>query len=255
MSVQAMTWALEQQHVTEPSARHVLLCLANYAGPDGRAAFPSTGTLATDTGLAKRTVHRQLDQLESMGLIRRGNQAIPAAYIDRADRRPVCYDLAIERGDTAASRGVNGVTLVHERGDTVSPNPSFNPEAKSTPLPPSGGEDGDLLRSEAGKAAKPARKVAELETAKFAEFYQAYPRHEARPDAAKAWRKNNCEAQAERIIAEVKTRAAADPQWAKERKYIPLPATYLNGRRWEDQWRDGGDGGAAGLPDFMQGVR
>ncbi|NYF21938.1 hypothetical protein HDC36_003414 [Xanthomonas sp. JAI131] len=138
----------------------------------------------------------------------------------------------------------------------------FKQELKeaNNPLPPSGGEDRDLHlhlhRSEAGKAAKPTRKVAELETAKFAEFYQVYPRHEARPDAAKAWRKNNCEAMADRIVAELKTRTAEDPQWSKERKrYIPLPATYLNGRRWEDQWRDGGDGGSAGLPDFMQGVR
>ena len=46
MSVQAMTWALEQQEVGEPHARHVLLCLANYAGSAGRGAFPSAATLS-----------------------------------------------------------------------------------------------------------------------------------------------------------------------------------------------------------------
>lgn len=36
MSVQAMTWALEQQVVTDAAMRHVLLCLANYANEAGK---------------------------------------------------------------------------------------------------------------------------------------------------------------------------------------------------------------------------
>ena len=42
-----MSWALAlpKQTLENPSARHVLLCLANYAGSDGRGAFPSANTL------------------------------------------------------------------------------------------------------------------------------------------------------------------------------------------------------------------
>ncbi|WP_321842652.1 helix-turn-helix domain-containing protein [Burkholderia cepacia] len=140
MSVQAMTWAIEQQDIRDATARHVLLCLANYADADGKAAFPSTSRLEADTGLSESTIRRKLDVLEELGLIQKGNQAIVAAYIDRGDRRPVCYDMVIkkrgvvvtpgdERGVTVTATGChgdgNGVSLTSERGVTVTPNPSL----------------------------------------------------------------------------------------------------------------------------------
>lgn len=152
-----MTWAMEQQIVRDASARHVLLCLANYADHQGKAAFPSASTLVNDTGLSERTVRAKLDFLEQSGLIVKGNQAIVAAYIDRADKRPVCYDLHISRGAAVAGRSErganddatgcnsrsNGVQMTQERGAAVapntSPNPSSNPslkvEARASRLP------------------------------------------------------------------------------------------------------------------------
>ncbi len=140
MSVQAMTWALEQRFITDPTARHVLLCLSNYADKTGRGAFPSAKSLAADTGLSERTVRYKLDHLQQMGAIRLGNQAIAAAYIDRHDRRPVCYDLALDRGaadaprpserganedTTGCSSQQNGVQFTTERGAGAAANPSL----------------------------------------------------------------------------------------------------------------------------------
>ena len=84
-----MSWALSLpvQTLKDSSARHVLLCLANYAGSNGTGAFPSASTLAQDTGLSERTVRYKLDDLEKSGLIQKGNQAIAAVHIDRHDRR------------------------------------------------------------------------------------------------------------------------------------------------------------------------
>ena len=138
MSIQSMVWALEQQEIKDSTCRHVLLCLANYAGSDGRGAFPSALTLAVDTGLSERTVRYKLDALESAGLIRRGNQSIAAAYIDRHDRRPVVYDLIEKRGAADAPRSErgadedatgcsseqNGVQMKTERGAAAAPNTS-----------------------------------------------------------------------------------------------------------------------------------
>jgi hypothetical protein len=165
MSIQAMAWAMMQQVVTDASARHVLLVLANYAGDEGRAAFPSAVTLSRDTGLSERTVRSKLDLLESEGAIVKGNQAIAAAYIERADRRPVCYDLVLtltekpaaenaprddergaavagrmdERGANYAATGCNpcsnGVQPTHERGAAIVGNPSFNPSSKPSVNP------------------------------------------------------------------------------------------------------------------------
>ena len=137
-----MAWALAlpKQVLENPSARHVLLCLANYAGSDGRGAFPSAKTLSEDTGLGERTVRLKLDELEQSGFILRGNQAIAAAYIDRRDRRPVVFDLQIKRGAIAAPRNErgadngragcssqqNGVQEKAERGAAAAPNTLLN---------------------------------------------------------------------------------------------------------------------------------
>lgn len=141
MSVQAMSWALSlpTETLKDSSARHVLLCLANYAGSNGTGAFPSASTLAQDTGLSERTVRYKLDDLEQSGLIKKGNQAIAAVHIDRHDRRPVVYDLQILRGANPAPRSKrgaddatgckpqqNGVQPGTERGAAAAPNPSLN---------------------------------------------------------------------------------------------------------------------------------
>ncbi|WP_057412184.1 helix-turn-helix domain-containing protein [Pseudomonas amygdali] len=136
-----MSWALQIPRVTlsDSSARHVLLCLANYAGTDGRGAFPSATTLSEDTGLSERTVRSKLELLRASELIVPGNQALAAVYIERHDRRPVVYDLPIKRGAGIAprtERGAddstgckpqqNGVQNSTERGAKSAPNPSLN---------------------------------------------------------------------------------------------------------------------------------
>src|SRR5690606_6984357 len=115
VSVQAMAWALQiaKTELTDPTARHVLLCLANYAGVDGRGCFPAAAKLGENTGLSERTIRYKLDDLEAGGFIVRGNQALAAVYIERHDRRPVVYDLQLLRGASAApgsKRGANDVT-------------------------------------------------------------------------------------------------------------------------------------------------
>lgn len=140
MSVQSMSWALEQRDIVDATARYVLLVLANYADKNGRGAFPSSASISDDTGLSIRTVKYKLDHLLEIGVIRLGNQAIAGAYIDRHDRRPTVYDLCVERGAPAApgsERGANddrtgcssrqnGVQTTTERGAGAAPNPSIN---------------------------------------------------------------------------------------------------------------------------------
>lgn len=154
MSVEAMSWAMNQTVVTDSGARFVLVGLANHADKYGRHAFPSNKTLAEYTGLSGRTVTRKIADLLKLGVIREGNQAIVAAHIPRPDQRPVLYDIVMsedtpkrgdkssprsERGDNCAGTGcqsdANGVTSVQERGDTVSPEPSFKPSTEPSSKP------------------------------------------------------------------------------------------------------------------------
>jgi hypothetical protein len=52
----------------------VLAGLANRAGPDGTAVFPSVATLVCYTGLSGRTVRACLDRLAAEGIPRAGQQ-------------------------------------------------------------------------------------------------------------------------------------------------------------------------------------
>lgn len=70
----------------------------------------------------------------------------------------------------------------------------------------------------------------------FADFYSAYPKHESRQTALKAWNKLQPDELLRRKIFTAVARWSKSEQWTKDRgQFIPLPATWLNGRRWEDE--------------------
>lgn len=225
MSVQAISWALGQQIVTASSARHVLLCLANYAGEDGRNAFPSIARLCADTGLSERAVRDNLRRLEDAGVIERGNQAIAAAHIDRADRRPTVYDIrmdACERGAADAARDVtggssfqNGGQITTERGAADAPEPSYNHQLNrqkesSPPL-------GDPLKAE------------------FEEWYQLYPHKVGRGQALKAYRSARKKIGQAELLEAVKKFSGAVLRAGTEKRFVPHPSTWLTGERWADE--------------------
>ncbi|GGX11283.1 hypothetical protein GCM10007242_16720 [Pigmentiphaga litoralis] len=110
MSAQAQAWALSQQAVTDPTARHILLVLAGYAGQDGRGAHPTVARLAQDTGLHERTVRAKLTALEAEDLIRRDRYF--AAYLEtRGAVKPICYDLVLDsKAPPAVPVSIAGVT-------------------------------------------------------------------------------------------------------------------------------------------------
>lgn len=69
----------------------------------------------------------------------------------------------------------------------------------------------------------------------FAAFWTAYPRRVSKPAAAKAWKAKKLDQYLEAILEDIERRKADAGQWT-EPKFIPHPATYLNQRRWEDEW-------------------
>lgn len=70
----------------------------------------------------------------------------------------------------------------------------------------------------------------------FDQFWSAYPRKVAKPQALKAWNKlKPSEPMTGKIMSAVNAQAASD-QWTKDDgKFIPHPATWLNGQRWDDE--------------------
>jgi hypothetical protein len=70
----------------------------------------------------------------------------------------------------------------------------------------------------------------------FDDFWASYPKKTAKADAQRAWAKlNPSEALKSTIVSRVEE-AKQSEQWQRDNgRYIPYPATYLNGRRWEDE--------------------
>lgn len=69
----------------------------------------------------------------------------------------------------------------------------------------------------------------------FREFWDIYPRRQAKAAAEKAYAKINPSKELFAKIQKALEGQKASFDWQKENgRYIPLPATWLNGKRWED---------------------
>lgn len=68
----------------------------------------------------------------------------------------------------------------------------------------------------------------------FDQWYKQYPRKQQRQAAWKAWKKAKLDSIAELLRNDITNRI--EQNWRfKNKEYIPLPATYLNGERWKDE--------------------
>lgn len=86
------------------------------------------------------------------------------------------------------------------------------------------------------RAANAALRARSWLSPAFDKFWQAYPRKEGKKRAQEAFaRIKPDDALLDRMLAALE-RAKASSQWRKDNgEYIPHPATWLNGRRWEDE--------------------
>lgn len=78
------------------------------------------------------------------------------------------------------------------------------------------------------------------------EFWEAYPRHTAKQAALKAWKRLKPSPKLVEAILESLKRFKGGPwrnKWGGlvEMDFIPHPASWLNGRRWEDELKEAPD--------------
>lgn len=90
---------------------------------------------------------------------------------------------------------------------------------------------------------KRQKRVSELtqsQAASFERFWEAYPRKEAKASAEKAWAKiNPPEELVVVIILAIAHQVKVDHRF-REKRFTPHPATWLNGREWENTYETGG---------------
>lgn len=95
MSTEAVHWALRNAPGVPSQCVGVLIGLAEHADRRGRGAYPSAATLSHYARKSERQARTDLETLAAAGVIRPGDQSL-AAHLP-SNRRPVVYDLAVER--------------------------------------------------------------------------------------------------------------------------------------------------------------
>lgn len=81
---------------------------------------------------------------------------------------------------------------------------------------------------------------------RFGEFWAAYPKKAAKGAALKTWKRlKPSQELTDKMIAAIETQKRSE-QWTLEGgRFIPNPATWLNGERWEDELTGGAEGAEA----------
>lgn len=184
-----------------------ILCLSHQTG----YCWAQNSTLGEVYGARPETVSRSIRKLQNAGYIQ-----VSFTGKGNSGRRILPLDSDIKVLDSQ----INTLDL-HVKGDDVQIKAPLT--SGSSPL--------DLEIKHNKK-----RNIQEEHISLFNRFWSAYPRKQGKKTAERAFVKLKPD---ESLLGEIL--AALDWQkqsasWTKENgQFIPLPATYLNGRRWEDE--------------------
>ena len=223
-------WVLALTDVSlTPNERILLALLARYQG-DNQSAWPKRATLAADLSTSERTVERLISNLAAKGKL----------TVQRPERQ---------------GRGIHNTYVVHveEKG-----RHGYRPSgAKGRHGAPKKGDTavGAIRKNKSEKESHSARgkkPMCETDTG-FDKFWTAYPKKVAKKDAEKAWVKLSPSPELLETILAAVERQRTTEQWMKQDgRFIPNPATYLNGQRWTDELPEPKRGDPDWLPTEQQ---
>lgn len=254
--------ALEVMPRLSPPAVLVYLQLCSMAGA-GSMCYPSLAELVERTQAGRRSIIRYLKELESSGLVEiesgRGSRSTsrytinrvvpPVAPLDESSSANpgtrVVPNSALSGAKSCCSvvpPVAHGMRLNNETQERDSFNETNTPPAKPASL---FGEEVDV--SESGK-----KRTRETYPEEFSQWYDIYPKHVAKGDAEKAFpkafsliaAKHNTPAEAILWLLD-RTREFASSDKGQSGQYCPNPATWLNGKRYDDKpeaWKLNGNG-------------
>ena len=86
------------------------------------------------------------------------------------------------------------------------------------------------------------------------QFWPAYPRKVGRENALKSFVKLKPDDDMLAVMLKALTAQSASEQWRKDKQFIPHPATWINGKRWQDEADAGGNYPSESTPSYMVGA-
>lgn len=216
----ALCWGLQMS----PTQKATLISLADNADDHG-GCWPSIPKICERTCLSERAVHGAIKWLETNGLVQ----------ADRSNGRHTRYRITPEHYEPPQQ--------VHPRSkctpatDAGEPPQEMQQPPQQVQSPPQQLRSNRQEPSRTVKSNRHSPRATKPTSERFAEFWDAYPRKiGSKAKSEKSWATQKLDALADQILADVKARVADDTQW-RDAQFIPYPTTYLNGQRWNDQWR------------------
>ena len=128
--------------------------------------------------------------------------------------------------------------------DTEKPAPEKSPQKKRTErqstteqLPPKAPQGASGSKTKRGRAPKAA---PEWKPERFEGFWRMYPVKKSKQAAIRAWDSLHPDDRLLAVMGHALQRQLASPEWQRKLREeggqgIPYPATWINGRRWEDE--------------------
>lgn len=172
----------------------------------------SYGKLAAETGLSVKEVRTALSHLKKTGEV--AHKATSKFGLFTVVNYNKYQSLDTQEGGQGAvrgqSRGSQGAVKGQQLNNENNENNEYIP-----PISPKG---------------------AKKDWPGFDDFYSCYPKHTGKQAALKAWNKLKPNPQLQQLIIKAVEKQKQSQQWTKDGgQFIPLPATWLNGQRWEDE--------------------
>lgn len=204
----------------------MLLAIADFADDDGNA-FPAVQTLAVKCRMKERNCRYLLRSLEKSGeLSIAQNAGIHGSNLYR-----------INLDALGLQHSAGGQSLAGLQHSAATPAKDCPQPLQHSAAKPSVNHQEPPTACDAKKQRRICSPSSSESTDDgFATFWEQYPKKAAKPQALKAWKKINPTGQTfANLIAGLEHQKAGE-QWRKDGgKFIPHPATWLNGRRWEDE--------------------
>lgn len=275
MSNIAVNW-VKQLVVGKSSAKHVLRELADAARdtphvskatgktwPPYHAYLSITG-LERITEMDRKTVMACLKYLQQKGFIDRAGtdgqtNQVPVYALMLTGTKNGTVNAEQSSPPTSAEIGMgistkngtstkNGPVPIFPDTSTVFPVNQYRFSA--SPVPKTGHE---TIRNPKEPKKNPVKTVDQPDG--FDRFYQAYPKKVAAKAGKKAFVTVNASASLDLILADISNRLASGAWKAdkENKRFIPNPATYLNGHRWTDELISGSHSGRNAAPSRHTG--
>lgn len=200
-------WVMRNKHFSNAYEKLIYLELADRTDDNGKC-FPSLATLGKASMLSKPTVIKALKGLEEKGLI-----VISKRKLDNGGNTSNVYYVVMDEESIKPLQSDMFDKTLYQAPESTN---TAEPEREPVPVEPA------------------PHKREEYPTI-FEQLWAIYPKHVAKMAAYKAWRKAKVGMNSAFLTAKVQAFAA---QCANtETRFIPNFATWLNGERWNDEYR------------------